>query len=101
MSLPVILECLLKLTEKEGVKNIREAEGCYEKEIDEQWWIAINPHDEKLKCSHGPVVEPFTMYVEFNGWPAGIVTMNGGMFAAGSAANEDAFIDALKRAAEV
>ena len=72
-----------------------------EKEIDEQWWIAINPHDEKLKCSHGPVVEPFTMYVEFNGWPAGIVTMNGGMFAAGSAANEDAFIDALKRAAEV
>ena len=40
-------------------------------------------------------------YVEYNGFPAGLLTpMGDGCIAAGEAANEDTFIAALRRAAQ-
>lgn len=83
---------------RNGAAPLSKFEACWEKQIDDQWWIAMNGHLEPKKCSHGPEVKPFNCYVEFNGWPAGILDPFGGIIAAGDCANEDAFIDALKAA---
>lgn len=78
-------------------------EGCWELEIDEHWWLAVNGHRQPLECSRGVAVAPFACYVEFNGFPAGIIDAGGGSFAAGSLANLDAMVEAMERrtAAEV
>jgi len=81
-----------------GVVPLNARPGCWEFQVDEHWWIAVNGHRESLKCSKGVAVEPFNAYVEFNGWPAGSFNPAGGIMAAGEAANEDAFIAALRAA---
>ena len=83
---------------KNGAAPLTKFEGCWEKQIDEHWWIAMNGHTEPMKCSRGHKVPPFNCYVEFNGFPAGIMDPYGGIIAAGDAANEDTFIEALKAA---
>lgn len=57
----------------------------------------MNGHKTPMRCSHGIEVPPFSVYVQFNGWPAGILDAGGGVLAAGEAANEKNFIDALKK----
>jgi hypothetical protein len=79
-----------------GVRNLKEHPGLWEAQIDEHWWIAVNPHLKPLDSSHGPKVEFGHCYVEFNGWPAGFITPYGGVIADGAVANEAAFIAALK-----
>jgi len=72
--------------------------------LDEHWEFAVNGFNEEretgpfgqAQASHS--IPPFTVYVEFNGWPAGFINPYSGVFAAGSAANEKEFCDALKRA---
>ncbi len=86
---------------KNGAAPLSQFEACWEKQIDEQWWIAMNGHQEPKACSHGNMVESFSCYVEFNGFPAGMIYPFGGILAAGSAANEDIFIEALKAAGAV
>lgn len=81
-----------------GAKNIKELPGCWEYEIDGQWWVAVNGHAVPMKCSHGGDVPPYHAFVEFNGWPAGLVSPAGGTMAAGEGANEDTFIAAVKLA---
>lgn len=81
-----------------GVRNLMDRPGLWEAQVDEQWWIAVNPHHETLESSHGPKVEFGNCYVEFNGWPAGMITPYGGVIAAGELANESNFISALKTA---
>ena len=79
-----------------GLRDIAKLDGCWEYQIDERWWIALNAHDQPVACSTGAEVEPFSIYVEFNGWPAGIFSAQGGVIAAGEAANEEAFLAALR-----
>lgn len=57
-----------------------------------EWAFANGVRDNRTptKCSHGPEVPPFGIYLEFNGWPAGVVTPGGGCIAAGGVANEAA-----------
>lgn len=81
-----------------GFANIRELPGCAELQVNDCWWIAINGHQEKMKCSKGPEVPPFQLYVEYCGWPAGFIGKDGGVIAAGAVANEDLFIGALDEA---
>jgi hypothetical protein len=83
-----------------GVRDINKLPGCWEHQIDKQWWIALNGHREPMKDSHGFEVPPFSAAVEYNGWPAGIIDPSGGIIAAGSCANENTFIDALIAATE-
>jgi len=71
-------------------------EGCWEKRLNEQWEISVNGHGEEKECVHGAVVPPFTIYVRYNGWPAGLIDSHGGSIAAGEGANIDTFLDALK-----
>lgn len=82
-----------------GVTDARNIEGCVEHQIDKQWFVALNGHDEPTACSksRNPVM-PYHIYVEFNGWPAGVLNPYGGCIAAGEAANETTFIAAVKSA---
>jgi hypothetical protein len=79
-----------------GHSDLKSRPGCLELQVDEQWWIALNPHAEERECSRDVRVPWFTAYVEFNGWPAGFFGASGGVIAAVSAANEDALIEALE-----
>lgn len=81
------------------VTRINQLPGCWEHAIDELWWLALNGHRTPVRCSRGVVVEPFHAYVEWNGWPAGVLSPDGGLLAAGALANEDALIEALRKAA--
>lgn len=81
-----------------NIKPLPEHDGCWEHEIDERWWIAVNGHDKPQLMRKHPNLSPlapYTIYVEFNGWPAGLLGIDGGCIAAGEAANERTFIEAL------
>jgi hypothetical protein len=82
-----------------GIESINKLPGCWEHQVDQHWWIAVNGHKEPIVCSAGATVLPYSAYVQFNGWPTGLIDPSGGIFAAGEAANEDNFINALKNAA--
>ena len=71
---------------------------CWEHQVDDTWWIAVNANKESVECSRGAMVPFGYCYVECNGWPAGMFTPTGGLIASGEVANEDAFIGALDRA---
>mgnify|MGYP001580137362 CR=1 FL=1 len=88
-----------ELGEALGVQPLNQHAGCWEHNVDARWKIAVNGHGEPVLCGMSDVpIAPFTCYVMFNGWPAGIITPYGGTIAAGEAANEDAFIAAVRAA---
>jgi hypothetical protein len=87
---------LADLALKDGVAPINKLPACWERQVDEHWWIAVNAQKEKVKCSKGAEIEPFHCYVEFNGFPAGVFTPFGGIIAAGSVANEETFAAAIE-----
>ncbi len=81
---------------RSGLPPLNQIEGCWEVQVDEQWWFALNGHPTPLGCSKGYGVLPYHLCVEYNGWPAGVLSpTDGGIFAAGSGANVDTFIAAL------
>ena len=81
-----------------GANPLSKHAGCWEYRIDEQWEIAVNGQAVVTRCSHGVEIDPFYCYVQFNGWPAGVLSPAGGMMAAGSSANEEELMAALDRA---
>lgn len=95
-ALPEAMMLIAKLGIAVGTAPLNKYTGCWEFKIDEQWWIAVNGHREAMACSRGNDVPPFSAYIVYMGWPAGIIAPNGGVIAAGDCANEDAFIDALQ-----
>jgi hypothetical protein len=72
--------------------------GCWEHQIDKQWWIAFNGQKQAVECSKGISVDPYHVYIEFNGWPAGIINPFEGTLCAGEIANESTFIAAVEKA---
>lgn len=95
LPIPEILVAFADWCIAHGVTAINKHVGCYEAQIDPQWWCAANGHTTPTQCSKGIKVPPFGVYFEFNGFPAGVVTPSGGWCAAGEAANEAALIAAL------
>ena len=81
-----------------GAKSIVDLPGCWEHQIDAQWWVAVNGHKKPRMCSTGTDVLPFTAYLTFDEWPAGFIDVRGGILAAGAAANEDTLCEALEAA---
>ena len=73
-------------------------DGCWEHQIDESWWVAMNGHPEPKQCSTGETVKPYNCYIKFNGFPAGIMSPFFGSIAAGELANETTFIQACRAA---
>ena len=81
-----------------GAERFAGSGECWEHQIDDQWFVAMNTSDAPIDCSHGPKVKPYHAFVEFNGFPAGSINPYGGIIAAGDAANEDSFIAAMRAA---
>jgi hypothetical protein len=89
---------IMQLAEALGVRDINKLDGCWERDLDGAWFFAVNGHQHEIACSKGAAVPPFHVYLEFNGWPAGIFSPRGGVIAAGEAANEGTFIEAVNAA---
>lgn len=80
------------------IPPLPEHAGCWEHQVDERWWIAVNGHPQPRVMAKHPKLDPlqpYTVYVEYNGWTAGLLGYDGGCIAAGECANENAFIAAL------
>ena len=93
IEMPMVYAKILDYARHLEVEKINELDGLWEAEIDEKWTVKVNGHDFDVEK-----VPPFHALVEFNGWPAGIFGLDGGIFAAGEAANEDSFIAAVDEA---
>jgi len=50
----------------------------------EGWGVKLNPTDAPIDD-----IQPFAAFVNWNGWPAGVVNPHGGWIAAGDAANQE------------
>lgn len=98
MKTPEVMLAIADLCFARGEAPVNKYAGCWECEVDEHWWVALNGHLEPVACSRGPSVPQFSMYVEFNGWPAGIIDTGDGVIAAGELANEDTFLAAVREA---
>ncbi len=95
--IPHAFAAVIDFAHSHGAKALVNHPGCWQRDVDGHWWIAINGHDEPTRCTRSDVpIEPFHCYVEFNGWPAGLLSPADGILAAGAIANEDAFIEALQ-----
>lgn len=81
-----------------GAKSIGDLAGCWEKRIDEHWWVAVNGHLDEVACSREAPVPPRHAYIEYDGWPAGVLSEQGGVVTMGEVANEDSLKAALRRA---
>jgi hypothetical protein len=91
------LEAIFAYAKRAGVAAISQYDGCWEVDVDGRWWFAVNGHALPEPCSRGPSVQPFGVYVEYHGWPAALLDVNGeGLFAAGEAATAEAFVTALE-----
>lgn len=78
-----------------GLSNINELPGCWEHQVNADWWIALNGHEIEIATTEGTNVPPYSMFVKWNGWPAGVIDVGGGIIMYGS---EDDFIAAVKGA---
>ena len=98
MKIPEALSLTVDLALARGAKSIKDLPGCHEMAVDDHWWIAFNGHADPTACSKGAEVPPYSLYIEWNGWPAGILNAGGGTIAAGTLANEDTYIEAVRKA---
>lgn len=80
-----ICETLLEYVSFLGVKKIDSLPGLWENQIDEHWKIKCNGHKETIDN-----VPALCWSIEFNGWPAGILSVMGdGVICAGSEGNAE------------
>ena len=91
---------IMAYAEALGVSRLNQRPGLWRQQLDDDWVFWVNPHASRIPADRGPEVAPYHCYVEFRGWPAGVVSPAGGEFAAGEAANEDTFLAALRAATE-
>ncbi len=72
-----------------GMKSMKDVEGCWEFQMDSEWWVAANGHRTQQLCSRDVDVPPFN-FVLFYGdlpWPTAIVTPFGGSLIGGNDLN--------------
>lgn len=94
-----VFAAVCELAIASGAESIKDLPGCWNATVDEHWRVALNGHDaDRPAWEGGPDVPPYCAFVEFNGWPAGMLSAHGGAIAAGEIANEDALLAALRRA---
>ena len=72
--------------------------------MDDNWTIAVNGKKEPVKIEPAKCMaaelQPFDFAVWWHGWLAGTFNPFGGIFAAGSEANEDSFLKDVDKAIE-
>jgi hypothetical protein len=77
-----------RLADKLGEAPIKDK--LWTHKVDDHWLVKINGCPKEKES-----IPPYHTMVEFNGFPAGCVSPFEGVFAAGTEANEDGFIDAV------
>jgi hypothetical protein len=106
-----IIGAVLALAKHEGAASIKDLPGCWEVQIDEQWFLAVNGHkvetpivaevarEDARSALRGTPVPAFAVFVAFNGWPAAAFRLADDhiLFAAGEAANAKTFVAAIRR----
>ena len=88
----LLAEVALKSLAAAGYANLKEAGELHEFDVNEAWHVRMNGD---LEDDAQP---KWSALVSYHGWPAGLLSPAGGMIAAGTGANEDAFRAALKEA---
>ncbi len=86
-------DLIVKLHEALGLPSMKEMGTPWHYRVDDQWEFTVNGSGETVE-----MIPPYTAALTFNGWPAGLLNPYGGVMAAGTVANEDALIAALKQA---
>ena len=81
---------LLKKIDADGKESLLDYPGIVSVDVG-KWTIESHAHERLID-----ELPPYTMRLSYNGWPAGIVNSGGGIIAAGEAANEGTFIEALE-----
>lgn len=96
-----IIVPLLELTQAHNVTNIKDLPGAWEIAVDEKWYVACNGQDEQISVepagTMGAKIPPYHFAVWYNGWLAGLFHPYGGVFAAGTGANEETFTAAVRK----
>ena len=84
-----------------GISRLCDIDGCWEHQINDEYWVAANGHKEPAKCSTGTEVPGFHFYLTRNGWPAALIGPYRGTVLAswdGEETLEGAIIEAAKAA---
>lgn len=80
-----IAELLLEYAMSLGVTPDLIKAGIWENKIDDHWTVKLNGQTEEVDSVPG-----FSWLIEFNGWPAGILSVLGdGFLCAGAYGNEE------------
>ena len=85
-------QLLCELAERTHAVPLNQHPGCWYIAIDAHWELAVNAQPRPSICNafrstHPIAVNPYHAYIEFNGWPAAILSPQRGEVAAGTAAN--------------
>mgnify|MGYP006972356042 CR=1 FL=1 len=98
--MPPICEAFAVLAEYAVSLGVRldKFENCWTRTVDDRWSVCVNGHKEPKPDNSGTLIPGYTCAVTYNGWPAGLFSPFGGCIAAGEAANETTFIEAIRRA---
>jgi hypothetical protein len=91
MEFDTFWEVLVDLGSVAGFIPLNQHPGIVRFNVDDSWKLSMNGHTETIEQ-----VPPFSVYVEFNGWPAGIIDPSGGCIAAGQLANLDTLLTAMR-----
>lgn len=97
MNLEKIFELVTELAIKDKVVPIMDK--IWERKIDKHWKIVVNGYNETKELC-GIEIPAYHIYVEFNGFPAGLINPFDGIICAGKEANIERFIGALETAIE-
>ncbi|MCK5444985.1 MAG: hypothetical protein KAI73_05130 [Rhodospirillaceae bacterium] len=102
MQIAVAFSEIAELAGSLGITDISKLDGCWEHQVDENWWFSLNAHKEPTNNSKGAEVPPYNAAIEYNGLPIGIIGPTGGAVIGGwndrPGETEDAFIKALQSA---
>lgn len=80
-----IAQLMLEYAMSLGVTPAIIKKGIWTNKIDDHWTLKLNGQQEKISGVPG-----LSWFIEFNGWPAGIMSILGdGVLCAGAAGNED------------
>ena len=89
-----------KLAAEMGAAPLNKRTTCWTVALDDRWWLAVNGRNYRLHAASptgtSHPVPPFSVYVEFNGWPAGLIDPYRASIAAGSLANIGTLVEAVK-----
>lgn len=88
--------CVVDLGLALGLRNVGQMNKCWEHQVDDDWWIALNPKPEPIKCSKDIEVPGGNIWIEYRGFPAGIIGFNDGRMVGDG--TEDKFIEAVRAA---